>query len=285
MILLTGVTGNVGGATASELNKRGVRFRAVVRTPDKVKPDISMQNEIIPGDLADVSVMKQALEGVDRMLLVTPNGEQQAVLEKSVVDLAASAGVQQIVKISSIEASPTVEAPVAKLHYEVEQHIKSVIPHGAFLRGTFYMQTLFTMAQPVKTANVLPLPVGDARICMMDVADVAKAAAKMLTDEEYCSGEFPISGVGPISLTEVAATMSSVLGREIKYVDMPDAAYRETLDKVLDDKWRVNAICTLFQEIKAGAIDHDFPNVSEITGEEAISLEQFLQDHKHIFNP
>ena len=101
MILLTGVTGNVGGATASELNKRGVRFRAVVRTPDKVKPDISMQNEIIPGDLADVSVMKEALQGVDRILLVTPNSEQQALLEKSVVDLAASAGVQQIVKISS----------------------------------------------------------------------------------------------------------------------------------------------------------------------------------------
>jgi len=285
MILLTGVTGNVGGATASELNKKGVRFRAIVRSPDKVKADISMQNEIIPGDLADVSVMKEALQGVDRMLLVTPNSEQQAMLEKSVVDLAANSGVQQIVKISSIEASPSVEAPVAKLHYQIEQHIKSAVPYGAFLRATFYYQTLFTMAQPVKTANVLPLPLGDTRICMMDVRDLAKAAAKMLSDEAYCSGEYPISGVGPMSLAEVAATMSSVLGREIKYADMPDEAYRETLDNVLDDKWRVNAICTLFLEIKAGALDQDFPNISALTGEEAISLEQFLQDHKHVFNP
>lgn len=285
MIFLTGVTGNVGGATAAELNKKGIRFRAVARTPDKVKPDISMQNEIIPGDLADVSVMQQALEGVDRMLLVTPNNEQQAVLEKSVVDLAARAGVQQIVKISSIEAGVDAVAPVARLHYEVEQYIRTSIPHGAFIRPTFYMQTLFTMAQPVKTAGVLPMPLGGTSISMVDVRDLGKAAAKMLGTEKHYDGEFPMTGVGPTALTDIAASMSSILGRDINYVDMPDEAYRETLSKVLGSEWHVNAICTLFQEIKAGALNHDFPNVSETTGIDAITLEQFLQDHTHVFNP
>ncbi len=285
MIFLTGVTGNVGGATAAALNKKGIRFRAIARTPDKVRPDISMQNEIIPGDLADVGVMQQALEGVDRMLLVTPNGDQQAILEKSVIDLAARAGVQQVVKISSIEAAADAKAPVAQLHYQVEQHISGAIAHGAFLRPTFYMQTLFTMAQPIKTAGVLPMPLGGTSISMVDVRDLGKAAAKMLADEGWYDGEYPVTGIAPISLTDIATTMSSVLGREINYVDMPDEAYRDTLNKVLDSEWRVNAICTLFQEIKAGAINHDFPNISELTGDEAITLDQFLQDHTHVFNP
>lgn len=284
MILLTGVTGNVGGATAAALTKIGLNFRALARTPDKVQPDISLRNEIIPGDLADVSVMREILQGVDRMLLVTPNGTEQAVLEKSVVDLATQAGVKQVVKISSIEAGPEAVAPVARLHYEVEQYMDGGIPHAAFLRPTFYMQTLFTMAQPIKTAGVLPLPLGDTKISMVDVRDLGQAAANILADDEYRDGVFPVTGTVPTSLTDIAATMSTVLGREIKYVDLPEQAYRDQLNQVLDDDWRIDAICTLFEEIKAGALDHEFPCIDTITGKVAITLEEFITDHKHVFS-
>jgi len=91
MILLTGITGNVGGATAANLTAEGVKFRAIVRSPEKVKPTIAAVNEVVEGDLGNQADVSAALEGIDRMLLVTPNNDQQATLEKSVVDLAVAA--------------------------------------------------------------------------------------------------------------------------------------------------------------------------------------------------
>jgi len=79
--------------------------------------------------------------------------------------------------------------------------------------------------------------------------------------------------------------MSTALDREIKYVDLPDAAYREQLNKVLASTWHVDAICTLFEEIKAGALNHEFPKVSEISGNVATTLEQFIVDHSSVFTP
>jgi len=283
MILLTGITGNVGGATATSLTQQGMKFRALVRSPEKVKPEIANNNEIVNADLSDAAKTQAALDGVTQLLLVTPNNDQQSALERSVVDLAVAAGVKQIVKISSIEAGPEAVAPVAKLHFETEQHISANVERAVFLRPTFYMQTLFTMAQPVKTANVLPLPLGETAISMIDVRDIGRAAARVLMNPAEFAGAYPITGTSPTSLKDVANTMSKVLDREVKYVDLPDAAYREQLNKVLASQWHVDAICSLFGEIKAGALNHDFPNVADISGAQATTLEQFLADHRQVF--
>ena len=201
MILLTGITGNVGGATAARLTQHGVNFKALVRSPEKLNSEVAHHCEVVNGDLGDADSVAAALEGVERMLLVTPNNEKQAELERSVVDLAAKAGVSQIVKISSIEAGPDAVAPVAKLHYEGEQYMREHIAHPVFLRPTFYMQTLFTIAQPIKSVGMLPMPLGDTSISMIDVRDLGIAAANMLVDLEMQRGKFPVTGSKPMALT------------------------------------------------------------------------------------
>ncbi len=77
MILLTGITGNIGGATARALLAKGVRFRALVRDVAKAAAWADQGVELVPGDLEDMEAVKRALAGVDRALLVMPNGEFQ----------------------------------------------------------------------------------------------------------------------------------------------------------------------------------------------------------------
>ena len=105
MILLTGATGRVGSATGKALARSNVPFRALVRDPDKVTfdPDAA---EIVVGDLNDPAIVKQALEGVSRALVVMGNHPDQAKLERQFASLAADGGVSHLVKVSSMEARP-----------------------------------------------------------------------------------------------------------------------------------------------------------------------------------
>ena len=69
MVLLTGVTGRVGRATAGALLNADVAFRALVRDPNKLS-QIDPRMDVISGDLSDPQSVKRALAGVDRVLVV-----------------------------------------------------------------------------------------------------------------------------------------------------------------------------------------------------------------------
>ena len=87
MILLTGATGRVGSAAAKALARANIPLRALVRDPGKVAfdPDAA---EIVQGDLNDPAIVKQALQGVSRALIVMGNHPDQAKLERQFASLA-----------------------------------------------------------------------------------------------------------------------------------------------------------------------------------------------------
>ena len=126
MILLTGVTGQTGGAAAKELIKRGVSFRALVRDESKAAELKASGVELMVGDLGDQGSVREALQGIEKATLILPNSEDQQAMEMQFVDLAAEAGVKQVVKMSSYEAraDATSPIPVAQL-CELNKHMKN----------------------------------------------------------------------------------------------------------------------------------------------------------------
>ena len=88
MILLTGATGRVGKAAATELLSKGVPFRAFVRDANKFE-HAGDGVEVAVGDFTDLDSVARALQGVTRALIVTGNHPEQAELEQRFATVAA----------------------------------------------------------------------------------------------------------------------------------------------------------------------------------------------------
>ena len=279
MILITGITGRVGGAAARMLLESGEPLRALVRSTDKAAKFADAGAEIVGGDLENRDDVRRALEGVSRALLVTANSEKQATIEQAFAEEAANASVRHLVKISSMEASAAATAPIPRLHYESEQFIKSLGLDWTMLQPNFFMQNLLLYSASILNASRFALPLGQARTGIIDARDVGAVAATILRDGGYANQTCCLTGSELLTFAEVAERLSVVVGREIHYVDQPADEFRAFLSQFIPSQWHVDAVCALFAEIADRALEELSPSVSQILGRAPTTPEQFFRDH------
>ncbi len=283
MILLTGVTGKTGGATANVLAAQNVPLRALVRNEEKAAPLKESGIDLVVGDLADKSVVEKALEGVDKALLIAPNSDQQLNIEKQFTDCAENAGVRHIVKMSSMEAVPGTDGIIPGIHIQSEDHIKASKMSWTMIKPNFFMQNLLASAVTIREQQKLFLPMREGKTGMSDVRDLGEIIAKVLTEDGHENKSYELTGPELLSFGDVADRFSEVLGTKIEYVNMPLDAYMKTIAPFLTNEWHVNAVADLFAEIAEGGLDHLTDTMSEILGRPPISLVQFIQNHISAF--
>ena len=283
MILLTGVTGKTGGATAQALLGKGVPLRAIARNADKAAPLKAAGIELVVGDVSDPAVLAKALSGVDKALMIMPNGERQLELEKQFIDAAKKAGVKHLVKMSSMEAVADAKAPIPKIHYAAGQYLAASGLAWTLLKPNFFMQNFLGSAGTIKEQGKFFLPMAEGRTVMADVRDIGAVAAEVLTGSGHAGKSYEITGPEVLSFADAAERFTRVLGRKVEYVHVPMPAYRQTLARFLTNEWHLNAVCELFQEIADGQDLHIADSVQKLTGKPPRSLEQFIRDHQAVF--
>ena len=104
MILVTGATGTTGSEVVRALERRGARVRAFVRDPGKAQVLFGDAVEVATGDFADAESVRAALDGVDTVLLSCADDPRRVEWETSAIDAAAAAGVERIVKLSTLRS-------------------------------------------------------------------------------------------------------------------------------------------------------------------------------------
>ena len=283
MILITGATGKTGSATAKSLGEKGETFRALIRNEEKKEGLESLGGEVVIGSIENTEVVNQSMQGVKTVLVLLPNSESQLALEKQLVDSAKQAGVERIVKMSSIEATPDATSPIPKLHLESEEYIKQSGLAWTMIKPNFYMQNLLASAGTIKEQGKIFLPMGDGKTGMIDTTDVGKVLAKVLSEDGHESMNHEITGPEILSFYEVAEIFSQVLGKQVDYVDVPMDAYKETLGQFLTNQWHLDAVIDLFKGIAEGGIEDKTNTFNELTGETPKSLSQFLAENSFIF--
>ena len=283
MILITGATGKTGSATAKSLGEKGETFRALIRNEEKKEGLESLGGEVVIGSIENTEVVNQSMQGVKTVLVLLPNSESQLALEKQLVDSAKQAGVERIVKMSSIEATPDATSPIPKLHLESEEYIKQSGLAWTMIKPNFYMQNLLASAGTIKEQGKIFLPMGDGKTGMIDTTDVGKVLAKVLSEDGHESMNHEITGPEILSFYEVAETFSQVLGKQVDYVDVPIDAYKETLGQFLTNQWHLDAVIDLFKGIAEGGIEDKTDTFNELMGETPKSLSQFLAENSFIF--
>ncbi|HEU4424346.1 MAG TPA: SDR family oxidoreductase [Pilimelia sp.] len=284
-ILVTGATGNVGGQVVAELRDRGAKVRAFVRDPRRAAERLGGDVELAVGDFADPASVRRALQGVDRVFLACADGPQAVAHETAVVDAAAGAWVQRIVKLSTVGAEVGSPMMFADSHARVEEHLRTCPVPSVVLNAAFFMSNLFESAGTIRQTGQIFVPAGEAKIAMIDPRDVAAAVAVTLLDDGHDGRAYVLTGPEAITYAEVAAHLSEATGRPVIFVDVPDEAARAGLLESGAPDWFADTFVVLFGELRRGWAAQTTGDVRMLTGREPRGFADFARDHRAMFLP
>lgn len=283
MICVTGASGTVGREVVKQLQSSGAAFRAAVSSSSSAEAARARGLDAVICDYHQVETVRAALHGCDTLFLLGANLPDQTELEIGVVETAKTTGVQHIVKLS-VMGAPDESYSLAHVHRPVEKAIEASGLGWTFLRPNSYMQNVVTFMKPtIQLDSMFYTASADARISHVDARDIAAVAAQALTAPEQHRGQaYVLTGPEALTYDELAATISSALGRPITHVSLPAEDLRagmlaEGLPEPLAD--RLLDLERYFREGKASLISSD---IARVTGQPARPLTDYLRDHTEL---
>ncbi|UNX54632.1 NAD(P)H-binding protein [Georgenia sp. TF02-10] len=279
LVAVTGATGYVGGLVARHLDAAGTAQRLLVRNPSSPRlPVLPTAVGVAAADYADLGAARDALRGVDVLLMVSGHESPTRVRDHATfVDAAAEAGVRHVVYTSFAAAAPDATFTFARDHFATEEHIKASGMAWTFLRDTFYLNLL---EQFVGDDGVIRGPADDGRCAFVARDDVARAAAAVLRDPDpHARRTYDLTGPEGLSLTDVARTISDVRRTPVTFHDETvEEAYASRASYGAPD-WQVDAWVSTYTAIASDVMARPSDAVERLTGTPPMSLEQFLRTH------
>lgn len=283
MILVTGATGNVGSQVVRELTQSGFPVRAFVRDESKAR-DLLDGVELAVGDFADTASIERSLDGVDTVFLASADGPDKVRHETSVIDAAARAGVEFLVKCSTIHARAGSPLPPFDWHGRIENHLRESGIPAAILQSNFYMSNILAAAEQVRRDNKLIAPASQGEIAMIHPSDVAAVAAVVLSSSGHEGATYRLTGPEAVSYMRLAEMLSVVTGSDVEFVDVPDDAARGALVASGMPDWLVDHLIALFGLIRRGELATVTDTVTQLTGREPRSFADFALEYKSFFS-
>jgi len=235
LILVTGATGNQGGAVARELLKRGFRVRALTRDTQKPKALAlaELEAEVVQGDLDDRASVEQALAGVYGVFAVQNFWEtgaereiQQGVM---LADAAKTANVQHFVYSSVGSANRNTRVPHFDSKAQIEEHIQQIgIPYTIFRPVAFYYSWISPTIRDYAMQGVYSLPLSpNTKVQLLSEEDYADFVAMAFERPEQWLGQSLDVASTELSIVQVAELFGQVLGRPVQYTQISWEQFRQ----------------------------------------------------------
>jgi uncharacterized protein YbjT (DUF2867 family) len=227
-ILVTGATGKQGGAVAKHLISEGWHVRIITRDPKKTaaKRCRQMGMEVMQGDLNDKNSVLKAASGVYGIYSVQSleqGVEVEARQGKTLADVAKNRGVRHFVYSSVGSANRNTKIPHFESKWQVEQHIDSLKIPATIFRPVWFMDNfLMPQFQDSILKGTLSMPMKPRKTLQMIAVDniggfVAKAFE---SPDEFIGQAIDVAG-DELTIPQVAEKLSEVVGRDVKFVEMP----------------------------------------------------------------
>ena len=282
MILVT-TAGKVGSETARLLRERDVPVRVLVRDPAKATARALAEAgaEIAAGDLAVPASVDEAMSGVSGVVLVSSAVPAQ---ELNVVASAARAGAGHVVKATS---KAPADSPIARRRWQAEIEAglaASGIPH-TLLRSTAYMQNMLALAPAIAATSTFGSSAGQGRSGLVDARDVAAVAAEIITSPAAHAGKtYWLTGPELFSNYDVAAVLSSLLGRTITYRELTFEQSKEAMIRAGIPEQIAEMNAQAFSLTADGDAEWVTQDVPSLLGRPARSFKQFTADYAAAFS-
>jgi len=265
-VLVTGATGQQGGALARLLLRRGHHVRAMTRKPEgPVATDLKKAGaEVVAGDLGNRSSVENAAKGVDVAFIVATPYEQGPAAEirwgKTGVEAAHAARVPYIVYSSVSDADRNTGIPHFDSKAEIEDHLKGLGTEYSIVAPVFFMENLFApwvsagFAQGVLAMGVLP----DRKLQVISLPEIAEFTTLAVEQPRSFRGKRINIASDEPTPTEIARRLSEITGRKLAYHALPlDEVRKQSEDfaKMYDWFNRVG------YSVDIARLKHDYPQV------------------------
>ncbi|MGW3173895.1 NmrA family NAD(P)-binding protein [Streptomyces sp. NPDC001153] len=197
------------------------------------------------------------------------------------LEAARAAGVR-VVKLSVWRADEGL-TPIARLHQPVEQSLVTSGLPWTILRPNFYLQN-FLRQPSIREAGEFSLPLITAPISFVDIDDIARVAARVLTTDGHDGRVYDLTGPKALTYAEAAEELSDVLGKPVRYVGLPDDEARVAMLSRGMPEFHVDALIGVARAYRDGGAETVTSTVADITGRAALGFADFVRQNLNFFD-
>jgi NAD(P)H dehydrogenase (quinone) len=274
MIAVTGATGHLGrlfiAALLTKVPASGII--AAVRNVEKAKDIAAMGVQVRYADYNQPPTWEPALKGVDKVLLISSSEiGQRAKQHRAVIDAAKRTGVKLLAYTSVLRAD-TSPLGLAVEHRETEALIRASGIPFTLLRHGWYTENYTAGIPGALAQGAVYGCAGEGRIASATRADYAEAAAAALTAENQAGRVYELAGDTAYTMAGLAAEISRQTGKNIGYVNLPEAEYKNVLVKAGLPEVVAALIADSDTGVSKGGLFDDGHQLSKLIGRPTTSL-------------
>ncbi len=278
-ILVTGATGQLGSKVVEALlaSVPAERLAVSVRDTEKANDLHSRGVEVRHGDFDDPASLDIAFAGVDRLLIVSTQGDNETRIRQhlAAVSAAERAGVGFIAYTSATNAEES-SLFLVPVHRETEEAIrKTGIPYS-FLRNNWYIENEIGTIQGVLAGAPLVTSAGVGKVGWASRGDYAQAAAKVLAGNGHENTVYELSG-SLITHEDLAAVLSKVLDREVPIQQVDDETYAKIMAGAGVPEQVVPILVAIQSAIRDGVLEIESNDLPKLLGRPVTPLSEAIE--------
>lgn len=272
---VTGAAGHLGRLVIESLLARGVAagdIVAVVRNPEKAADLAERGIRVAQADYADQAALTAALQGVERLILVSGSEVGQRLAQHTNIVAAAKAAGVAFIAYTSLLKADTSGLSLAEEHVATEKLLaESGIDH-ALLRNGWYWENFASLIDTAKATGHTFGAAGDAVVSGAARKDYAEAAAVVATINGHAGKVYELAGSPALSYPGIAAAVGQIIGAEVDYVNQTEAEYAATLEGAGLPAEVAQMLAGWDIAIAAGALHSESRDLQDLIGRESTAI-------------
>lgn len=242
IIVVTTPTGNIGEQVLANILDSGVPIRVIARDPSSLPSQTRDRVEVVQGSHGDINIVNHAFKGADSVFWLCPPDPRAESVEAAYLNFTRPAcealrsqGVKRVVGISALGRGTAVarKAGFVTASLAMDDMIASTGVSFRALTMPSFMDNILRQAEPIRNQGVFFSPIsGDRKLPTCSTRDIAAIAARLLLDPSW-NGRGSVAVLGPedLSFNDMARIMSEVLGKSVRFQQIPGEAYKANLIK------------------------------------------------------
>jgi uncharacterized protein YbjT (DUF2867 family) len=240
MIVVTTPTGLIGHQVLENILDRGQPIRVIVRDPSHLPSRTLGHVEVLQGSHGDFDTVNRAFAGADAVFWLVPPDPHAESVEAAYVDFTRPAtealrsqGVKRVVGVSALGRGTVMarNAGFVTASLKMDDLIASTGAGYRALTMPSFMDNILRQVGAIKSHGMFFSPIsGDRKLPSVATRDIASVAAKLLLDPSWSgNGSVPVMGPEDLSFNDMAQVMSEVLGKSVRFQQIPGEAFKARL--------------------------------------------------------